>query len=525
MSDATADQGVRREDGRPLLKDRYAVDRELGRGGMSVVYLAYDRMLLNKQVIVKVLRSEQKENEWLRKKLMQEMEALARIDHPGVVGILDHGELPNGSHYLVMQYVEGDTLRGAITDGGMELPRVAALVKQIGQALQAAHEKGVWHRDLKPENIMLQKLTGGAEQAKLIDFGIAGIQDSVFAGSKTNVAGSLSYMAPEQFTGSPSAASDIWAMGVVAHEMLTGSKPFSDESMAHLASADSCVPAAATQRRPELPRLVDVALRRALAFQPEARHSSAISFAEELAEALEGKAARPSPPPTQPVSKKAPAWPWAAGATAICLAAVAGVWLTSGKPPEAPQIPPPPPPKLELNYSLIVQRTRDGKDSGDPIRLAGETLFEHGYKIALEFMAAKPGHLYVFNDAGTTSTGGGRTIVQLHPMAAAHSLVNPGERARIPRENWFRFDNTAGIEYLNLVWSERPLAELDSLASGADRQGPLLIFDQPPQLKQLSFFLQNNRVPVEVRRNMEFQRTELVASGDPLIHRIALEHR
>ena len=102
MSDSAAESGVRREGGRPLLKDRYLVDRELGRGGMSVVYLAYDQKLLNKPVIVKVLRSEQKDNEWLRKKLMQEMEALARIDHPGVVGVLDQGDLPAGGQSRVL---------------------------------------------------------------------------------------------------------------------------------------------------------------------------------------------------------------------------------------------------------------------------------------------------------------------------------------------------------------------------------------------------------------------------------------
>ena len=204
-----------------VVNERYEVVRELGRGGMSVVYLARDRQLLAKHVVVKVLLEETNQDPWIRQKFQQEMEALARIDHPGVVGVLDTGLTAEGKRFLVMQYIEGATLRSAIEPGGMDLARAAGMIRQIGQALEAAHEKGVWHRDLKPENIMLQRL-GGEDHVKLIDFGIAGIQNSQFTGEKTKVAGSLTYMAPEQFGGHPCAASDTYALGVVAYEMLTG---------------------------------------------------------------------------------------------------------------------------------------------------------------------------------------------------------------------------------------------------------------------------------------------------------------
>src|ERR1019366_1320130 len=136
----------------------------------------------------------------MRQKFQQEMEALARIDHPGVVGVLDHGLTAEGKQFLVMQYIEGETLRNALEPGSMDFKRAAGLIRQVGRALAAAHEKGVWHRDLKPENIMLQRL-GGEEHVKLIDFGIAGIQNSQFGGEKSKVAGTFTYMAPEQFAG------------------------------------------------------------------------------------------------------------------------------------------------------------------------------------------------------------------------------------------------------------------------------------------------------------------------------------
>jgi TolB-like protein/class 3 adenylate cyclase/Flp pilus assembly protein TadD len=207
---------------------------------------------------------------WIRQKFLQEMEALSRIDHPGVVGVLDSGLTAEGKQFLVMQYIEGVTLRSAIEPGGMNFGRAAGIIRQIGQALAAAHEKGVWHRDLKPENIMLQRL-GGEDHVKLIDFGIAGIQDSQFTGEKTKVAGSLSYMAPEQFSGHPCEASDIYAYGVVAYEILTGT-----------------LPGETGESRPKLPEAAERTIRKALSLRPEDRQSSAREFSEELYRTLSG---------------------------------------------------------------------------------------------------------------------------------------------------------------------------------------------------------------------------------------------
>jgi serine/threonine protein kinase/TolB-like protein/cytochrome c-type biogenesis protein CcmH/NrfG len=269
-----------------VLKGRYEVERELGRGGMSAVYLARDRELLSKHVVVKVLLEETQVDPWIRQKFQQEMEALARIDHPGVVGVLDHGLTPEGKQFLVMQYIEGQTLRRAIEAGSMNFRRAAGLIRQMGNALAAAHEKGVWHRDLKPENVMLQALSG-EEHVKLIDFGIAGIQNSQFGGEQTKIAGSLSYMAPEQFAGHPSAASDTYALGVIAYEMLTGKKPFASDSMMHLAAEDTRV-VRPSALRPELPEAAERSIGKAMSFREELRQGEVREFTEELYQALAG---------------------------------------------------------------------------------------------------------------------------------------------------------------------------------------------------------------------------------------------
>jgi class 3 adenylate cyclase/tRNA A-37 threonylcarbamoyl transferase component Bud32 len=279
-------------------KGRYEIERPLGRGGMSAVYLAKDHQLLSKRVVVKVLLDDMNEDAWMRQKFFQEMEALSRIDHPGVVGVLDTGQTPEGKQFLVMQYVEGQTLRAAIEPGGMPIAQAASLIRQIGQALGAAHDAGVWHRDLKPENIMLQQ-TGGECYAKLIDFGIAGIQDSQFTGEKTKVAGSLTYMAPEQFAGNACAASDIYALGVVAYEMLTGTPPFSSNSMTHLVSEDPTI-ALPGAKRPDVPDAASRAILKAISFAPEARQATVRDFTEELYNALCGAATEPTRRTTGP---------------------------------------------------------------------------------------------------------------------------------------------------------------------------------------------------------------------------------
>lgn len=237
---------------------------------MSIVYLAQDLQLLSKRVVVKVLLKETSQDPWIRQKFQQEMEAMARIDHPGVVGVLDTGVTPEGNQFLVMQFVEGTTLREAIEPDGMNAGRAAVIIRQIGQALASAHAKGVWHRDLKPENIMLQSL-GGEEHVKLIDFGIAGIQNSQFTGEKTQVAGTLAYMAPEQLTGQSCAASDTYALGVVAYEMLTGKTPGTQR-----------------QLRPDMSHAAERSILKAMSYRPELRHGEVREFSEELYQALTG---------------------------------------------------------------------------------------------------------------------------------------------------------------------------------------------------------------------------------------------
>lgn len=273
-----------------ILNGRYLVQNELKRGGMGVVYLALDQQLHSRQVVVKVLLDEAFQSEYVVQKFRQEVEALSRIDHPGIVGIIDAGELQNGRPFIIMQYVEGVTLRSVMSPEGMNLERTAELLKQMGRALAAAHSRGILHRDLKPDNIMLQDLGHGEEQIKIIDFGIAKVKDSVIAPSTSlNLSpGTVAYMAPEQLNGRPiTPATDIFALGAIAHEMVTGRKPFNPETGFELLQMQqSGVRIKPCDLRPSLPIKAQEVILKALSFNPVDRYTAPREFADSFAGAI-----------------------------------------------------------------------------------------------------------------------------------------------------------------------------------------------------------------------------------------------
>lgn len=286
-----------------IVNDRFEVEKELGRGGIGVVYKAFDKENNNKVVVIKVLidkpDNNSSSNQWLETHFFKEAKALKTIDHPGVVQLIDSGETVEGKAFFAMEYIEGCDLRSQIDPKkGLigDYERVATIIRQLGDAISAAHEKGIYHRDLKPENIMLQKVNKlDDEQVKVIDFGIATVKDSYDEKTKTTqlLAGSINYMSPEQLENKPSAASDIYALGIIAYEMVTGRLPFNPEGDSYMVMV---VQLMLMQRegvrikpkdlRPSLSPVAQEIILKALSFDANDRYKSAREFGNLLAESL-----------------------------------------------------------------------------------------------------------------------------------------------------------------------------------------------------------------------------------------------
>ena len=284
-----------------MVADRYRIARVLGEGGMGVVYAA-EHVLMRKEVAVKVLHAEMCTMPEVVARFEREAIAAAHIDHPNVAGATDFGRLPDGACYLVLELLRGTSLRDEIAKGPIPLGRALRIMRGIASGVAAAHAKGIVHRDLKPENVMLVDRDGDPDFVKVLDFGIAKVDASVAAapqaGSKVltrigSVFGTPEYMAPEQAVGDAvDARADLYALGVVLLEMLTGKCPFSGNALSILRERILAV------GPPDMSEVTDPGARaliaRLLARQPEDRTQTAAELGAGLDALLDDQIGRHS---------------------------------------------------------------------------------------------------------------------------------------------------------------------------------------------------------------------------------------
>ncbi|MCW3034374.1 MAG: pknB [Solirubrobacterales bacterium] len=266
-----------------IIDGRYRVLSRLGSGGMAEVYLAHDQ-LLGREVAVKVLHHHFAEDQEFVERFKREASSAAALSHPNIVGIFDRGEW-NGTYYIAMEYVAGRSLKAIVREAGPLDPAVAIdTVIQILRAARFAHRRGVIHRDLKPHNVILDD----EGRARVTDFGIAraGASDMTLTGS---IMGTAQYLSPEQAQGyAVSAASDIYSVGVILYELLTGAVPFEGESAVAIAFKQvSATPRPPSELNPGLSPSLDAVVLRALAKDPIERYADD----DELINALEAERA------------------------------------------------------------------------------------------------------------------------------------------------------------------------------------------------------------------------------------------
>ena len=287
-----------------LLAARYMLEKRLGRGAMGQVYLARDENLMTRQVAVKTVRPDILNDEDLQDgeaiaRFEREARAAASIRHQNVVGVTDFGQTTDGVFFLVMEYVEGETLYQLLRREGTVNPqRAASIMRQVVAGVEAAHDEGILHRDLKPANIFLmqqkRKMTGEDGFVKVGDFGLAKIVNSdrseLTSGSgpaSRGIIGTPEYMAPEQMQtdGPVDARADIYALGTIAYHMLGGRPPFTGNITQLIAQTLTQAPPPLSSLRSDVTDDLEAAIMKALAKEPHDRPATASEWFESFAAA------------------------------------------------------------------------------------------------------------------------------------------------------------------------------------------------------------------------------------------------
>src|SRR5438876_10462126 len=259
-----------------VIADRYELEELVGTGGMSHVYKAHDR-LLERNVALKVLHPHFGDDEEYVERFRREARAAAQLSHPNIVTVIDRGEA-DGHQFIVFEYVDGENLKELIRRvGPLPVRKAVQLALAVAEGLAFAHEHGLVHRDVKPQNVLLN----GEGEAKVTDFGIARSLDVEQGMTQTGtVLGTSNYIAPEQASGRPvDAHTDVYSLGVVLHEVLTGEVPFPGDNFVAVAMKHiNEPPPDLLEKRPNVPLRVAAIVDRALQKDPADRFPSMHAF-------------------------------------------------------------------------------------------------------------------------------------------------------------------------------------------------------------------------------------------------------
>lgn len=260
---------------------KYEIQALVGRGGMASVYLGYEPTI-DRKVAIKVLPPHPAMEPGFPERFQLEARTVARLQHPHILQLFDYGS-QDDILYFVTPYIEGGSLERVMQKGAMEPTLVEKILREVSAALDYAHRQDVVHRDIKPGNILIDK----EGHAMLADFGIAKITSSAGNLTGTAVIGTPAYMAPEQAQGIPEARSDIYALGVVVYEMLTGVQPYRAENpmQVMLKHVQASIPSILTDN-PNLPAAIEPVMMRVMAKEPDDRYWTASEFAEDFSRAL-----------------------------------------------------------------------------------------------------------------------------------------------------------------------------------------------------------------------------------------------
>lgn len=527
---------------------RYTVVSPIGKGGMGEVFLAEDAQL-GRKVALKLLPGHFTDSEDRLRRFVQEAKAASALNHPNIITIHEIGDA-DGTHFIATEFIEGHTLRSHLAHKRLTLAMALDIAIQVASALEAAHKTGIVHRDIKPENIMIRR----DGYAKVLDFGLAKLTqvqppseanaDSLLSTAIMNttkpgmILGTPKYMSPEQARGLVTdARTDIFSLGVVMYEMVTGLAPFSGETSLDVAAAIiSSEPAPLSEvvpgTPPELERIVGKALRKDRRDRYPSTHDLLVdlrNLKEELAfgERLEKNASSRVPATQSPRIEKKKYRIGIVLAAVGLLLAIPIVGLTVW-----PYLRPPAPPAAEtiaapersIRYWIEVQKYRDGKPYLEPIRLRDDINFEKDYRLRLNVGSTQSGYLYLLNE-GPVLDGGVPSYVVMYPTTASQpATLAANQQVHIPEPGWFQFDGQEGVEKIWLVWADRAVDELEAVKQYSNARDKGLVGDAGLRAGVDAFLKSNAPSAASVERSEATAEATLRGRGDILIHVISLSH-
>ena len=537
----------------------YRILSLLGAGGMGEVYLAEDATLRRK-IALKVLPAYiAKDQEHLRR-FKQEALAASALNHPNIVTIHEFGT-EGDTHFLVTELVEGETLRDRLRHGAVSLNAALDLTHQIANALQAAHEAGIIHRDIKPENVMIRR----DGLVKVLDFGLAKLtnarrddaqrDDAAHSTEAGTVLGTVAYMSPEQARGQRvDARSDLFSLGVVFYEMLTGSRPFNGETPSHtivaiLEKEPTPLSSSLSAGGHSFPGGIELIVKQMLAKEVAQRYPDARVLLTDVkklqqrltveSEAVETRHAIPlselatlrhSVKHTAPVNANLPKanvtsqpasrrWLWLL--SAVLLAALFGavVWQSQrGRPAASITANVTAQPERRLSYFLTVQKYRDGKPYQAEFQAAGREIFEPGWRFKLNVTSPQDGFLYLLNEE---PNGGFALLFPLPSRNQGSARLIGNERFQT---NWYLLDDKTGTERFLLVWAAQPVPELEAVRSFVNPQDQGRITDAKLSQAVKTFIERAAANPIERVNNSQARQTEVSGRGPTLVALVELEH-
>ena len=515
----------------------YLILDQLGAGGMGEVYLAKDSRL-ERTVALKVLSPDISEDKRRMRRFRQEAKVASSLNQPNILTIFEFGEV-EGLTFLATEFIDGETLRTYLHRDRFKLAETLDIAIQVLTALEAAHEARIVHRDIKPENVMIRHRD---RLVKVLDFGLAKVTESgshidteaatEFKTTPGVLMGTINYMSPEQARAMKvDERTDIWSVGVMLYEMVTGVMPFGGPTSSHtLVQIIEQEPPPLVKDAPvELQRIV----RRAMAKSPDERYQSAKDMAVDLKNLRKqldqgSFLATDHTDNTDHTKEKKRVLFVALVAMVAATAAIfaVSIWRASRERPSA-VLPAPTRvvavPERRLTYWITVQKFRGGKYK-DPYRVAGEINFEAGDQVRVNVQTPEAGHLYIVNEGPRD----GETVPEfnfLFPSSTANkgsSLLAADQQIQIPEASWYRFDTQEGVERLWLIFSEDAVPELESVKQFANKKAGGLIADMTQNKLVHDYLTSHSTVKPDVDKGDTL--TTLKASGKLLVYPVRLEH-